>query len=144
MLYEVITQNFVIQYKTDGAGEVGRLLVSNIKAGVQADHTLLTFNSVITSYSIHYTKLYDVVHIALGSADLLSALAEAKKRAPGAHIGVITGEQLCDQEVITSLVDQPVSVYQVIDEHDVENGLKQLQEQGCTIFVGGLTMCRLC
>jgi len=85
-----------------------------------------------------------VVHIALGSADLLSALAEAKKRAPGAHIGVITGEQLCDQEVITSLVDQPVSVYQVIDEHDVENGLKQLQEQGCTIFVGGLTMCRLC
>ncbi|MDT4763000.1 tripartite tricarboxylate transporter substrate-binding protein [Sphaerochaeta sp. PS] len=38
-------QNIVIQYKTDGAGEVGRLLVSNIKAGSQADHTLLTFNS---------------------------------------------------------------------------------------------------
>jgi len=38
-------QNVVIQYKTDGAGEVGRLLVSNIKAGSQADHTLLTFNS---------------------------------------------------------------------------------------------------
>jgi len=38
-------KNIVIQYKTDGAGEVGRLLVSNIKAGEQADHTLLTFNS---------------------------------------------------------------------------------------------------
>ena len=38
-------QNIVIQYKTDGAGEVGRHLVANIKAGDQADHTLLTFNS---------------------------------------------------------------------------------------------------
>ena len=41
----VNTQNIVIQYKTDGAGEVGRHLVANIKAGSQADHTLLTFNS---------------------------------------------------------------------------------------------------
>lgn len=38
-------KNIVIQYKTDGAGEVGRLLVSNVKSGSQADHTLLTFNS---------------------------------------------------------------------------------------------------
>ncbi|MDY0290058.1 MAG: tripartite tricarboxylate transporter substrate binding protein [Sphaerochaeta sp.] len=38
-------KNIVIQYKTDGAGEVGRLLVSNMKGGTQADHTLLTFNS---------------------------------------------------------------------------------------------------
>lgn len=38
-------KNIVIQYKTDGAGEVGRNQVANIKAGTQADHTLLTFNS---------------------------------------------------------------------------------------------------
>ena len=38
-------QNIVIQYKTDGAGEVGRHMVSNMKAGAQANHTLLTFNS---------------------------------------------------------------------------------------------------
>ncbi|MGD1819062.1 MAG: tripartite tricarboxylate transporter substrate binding protein [Pleomorphochaeta sp.] len=37
-------QNIVIQYKTDGAGEIGRNLVSNIK-GEKADYTLLTFNS---------------------------------------------------------------------------------------------------
>ncbi|MBN2858966.1 MAG: tripartite tricarboxylate transporter substrate binding protein [Sphaerochaetaceae bacterium] len=37
-------QDIVIQYKTDGAGEVGRNLVSNTKAG-KADYTLLTFNS---------------------------------------------------------------------------------------------------
>lgn len=38
-------KNVVIQYKTDGAGEVGRNQVAMIKAGNQADHTLLTFNS---------------------------------------------------------------------------------------------------
>ncbi len=37
-------QNIVIQYKTDGAGEVGRNLVANTK-GVKADYTILTFNS---------------------------------------------------------------------------------------------------
>ncbi|MBN2618967.1 MAG: tripartite tricarboxylate transporter substrate binding protein [Spirochaetales bacterium] len=37
-------QNIVIQYKTDGAGEIGRNLVSNTK-GEKADYTLLTFNS---------------------------------------------------------------------------------------------------
>lgn len=37
-------QNIVIQYKTDGAGEIGRNLVSNTK-GANADYTLLTFNS---------------------------------------------------------------------------------------------------
>jgi putative tricarboxylic transport membrane protein len=38
-------KNIVIQYKTDGAGEVGRNLVANVRAGSQADHTLMTFNS---------------------------------------------------------------------------------------------------
>lgn len=37
-------QNIVIQYKTDGAGEIGRNLVSRTK-GDSADYTLLTFNS---------------------------------------------------------------------------------------------------
>lgn len=37
-------QNIVIQYKTDGAGEVGRNLVANTKSP-KADYTLLTFNS---------------------------------------------------------------------------------------------------
>ncbi len=37
-------QDIVIQYKTDGAGEIGRNLVANTKAP-KADYTLLTFNS---------------------------------------------------------------------------------------------------
>jgi putative tricarboxylic transport membrane protein len=37
-------QNIIIQYKTDGAGEVGRYMVANTRID-SADYTLLTFNS---------------------------------------------------------------------------------------------------
>jgi len=38
-------QTFLVNNKTDGGGEVGRLTVSRVAAGKLADHTLLTFNS---------------------------------------------------------------------------------------------------
>ncbi len=38
-------KTFLVNNKTDGGGEVGRLAVSRTPAGKQADHTLLTFNS---------------------------------------------------------------------------------------------------
>jgi putative tricarboxylic transport membrane protein len=39
-----VTKNFLINYKTDGGGEVGRAAVANTK-GDLANYTLLTFNS---------------------------------------------------------------------------------------------------
>jgi len=38
-------QTFLVTNKTDGGGEVSRLMVSRVAAGKAADHTLLTFNS---------------------------------------------------------------------------------------------------
>lgn len=38
-------KTFLIMNKTDGGGEVGRLQVSRVTAGNNANHTLLTFNS---------------------------------------------------------------------------------------------------
>ncbi|MCX7774716.1 MAG: tripartite tricarboxylate transporter substrate-binding protein [Spirochaetaceae bacterium] len=38
-------KTILVTNKTDGGGEVGRLTVSRVPAGRQADHTLLTFNS---------------------------------------------------------------------------------------------------
>ncbi|NCC64176.1 MAG: tripartite tricarboxylate transporter substrate binding protein [Spirochaetia bacterium] len=63
-------QNFVIQYKTDGAGEVGRLYVSNMRAGVQADHTLLTFNSgdlmpMVMNTNNRFENFQPVAHMAV-------------------------------------------------------------------------------
>ena len=40
-----VTETFVVENITDGAGEVGRLQVATTKGGKDADHTLLTFNS---------------------------------------------------------------------------------------------------
>jgi len=40
-----VTETFLVTNLTDGGGEVGRLQVAMTKAGKDADHTLLTFNS---------------------------------------------------------------------------------------------------
>ncbi len=63
-------KNIVIQYKTDGAGEVGRLLVSNMKAGPQADHTLLTFNSgdlmpMVKNTNNRFENFQPIAHLAV-------------------------------------------------------------------------------
>lgn len=41
----LVSQNFLINYKTDGGGEVGRLYVATTQGGDKPNHTLLTFNS---------------------------------------------------------------------------------------------------
>ena len=41
----MVDKTFVVENITDGAGEVGRLQVATTKAGKDANHTLLTFNS---------------------------------------------------------------------------------------------------
>ena len=85
-----------------------------------------------------------VVPIALGSGDLLEALAQAKEMSNPCSIGIITNDQLGRDERITYLMGCPVAVEQVTDQQDVEKAVQSLQERGCTVFVGGLTMCRIC
>ncbi len=41
----IVSQTFLVDNQTDGGGEIGRLFVSQVAAGKDADHTLLTFNS---------------------------------------------------------------------------------------------------
>ena len=41
----MVSETFVVENITDGAGEIGRNQVAMTKAGEDADHTLLTFNS---------------------------------------------------------------------------------------------------
>ncbi len=96
-----------------------------------------------TAIALHKPSVH-VVPINWSNADLLSALAQAKFVAPNGRIGLITNEQLCEQDELTTLVGRPVSVFQVNDQNDVIEGVSFLQKMGCTIFVGGLTMCRIC
>ncbi|NLA98963.1 MAG: Fis family transcriptional regulator, partial [Spirochaetales bacterium] len=85
-----------------------------------------------------------VVPINWSNADLLSALAQAKTVSPRGCIGLITNEQLCEQDELSTLLGLDVSVFQVTDQNDVIEGVTTLQKLGCTVFVGGLTMCRIC
>ena len=99
----------------------------------------------ITAHAIaEQKKTVHVVPIAMSSADLLDALALAKEGESSAHIGIITHEHLCDEQTIATLVGCPVSVFQVTDQNDVRAGVDQLTRAGCSVLVGGLTMCRLC
>ena len=62
MLYEVITMNMLGEYNIGGdAFELERLLDRcgiKLNATFSGNSSILDFD-VITSYSIHYTKLYD-------------------------------------------------------------------------------------
>lgn len=99
----------------------------------------ITASAIATQKSTIHT-----VPISLSSADLLDALAKAKRLDPCAHIGIISNEYLSDEEAVESLIGQRVTIFHAIDQHDVAAGVELLRRQGCTIFVGGLTMCRLC
>lgn len=62
-------QNFVIQYKTDGAGEIGRNIVSKTK-GSNADYTLLTFNSgdlmpMVKNTNLRFEDFQPIAHMAV-------------------------------------------------------------------------------
>lgn len=108
------------------------------------DADIVVARGITANAIAHQKRAIHVVPIALSSADLLNALAKAKRLDPSAHIGIISGEHLSDEETIESLIAQRVTIFQAVDQHDVAAGIELLRRQGCTIFVGGLTMCRLC
>ena len=60
MLYEVITQTLLLDFRGDVIGHVGG-------------------RGVITSYSIHYTKLYDVLDGALPRKTFSMGEADEKR-----------------------------------------------------------------
>ena len=99
----------------------------------------------ITAQAIaHQRNSIHVIPISMSSADLLDALAKAKRIDRNAHIGIISGEQLSDEETIIALMEQEVTIVRALDQQDVAAGIESLKAQGCTVFVGGLTMCRIC
>ena len=72
MLYEVITFNQQYLQKKDDA-ELARLFQPLLEArGISCDEGYV----VITSYSIHYTKLYELIRIFSHDAELLALAAQ--------------------------------------------------------------------
>jgi len=139
--FEQIVQSYVLDNITI---ETTHIFGSDPKVIEPLDADIIVARGITAHAISQYKSSVHVVPIALFSADLLEALAQAKQLKPNAHIGIVTNEQLCDSQTIAKLVECPVSIFQVTDQEDVRMGLKQLTNAGCTVMVGGLTMCRLC
>jgi propionate catabolism operon transcriptional regulator len=108
------------------------------------DGDIIVARGITASAIAKHKPTTHVVPITLGSGDMLSALSLAKQENYPCNIGIITNEELCDNEMITSLVGCPVTVMKVQDQKDVKEAVFTLHEKGCTVLVGGLTMCNLC
>ncbi len=139
--FEQIVQSYVLDNITI---ETTHIFGSDPKVIEPLDADIIVARGITAHAISQYKSSVHVVPIALFSADLLEALAQAKQLKPNAHIGIVTNEQLCDSQTIATLVECPVSIFQVTDQEDVRMGLKQLANAGCSVMVGGLTMCRLC
>ncbi|AEV29793.1 transcriptional regulator containing PAS, AAA-type ATPase, and DNA-binding domains [Sphaerochaeta pleomorpha str. Grapes] len=85
-----------------------------------------------------------VVPIIMDSGDLFEALAKVKQRFDTCRIGIVINEELCGEDIISSLIEYPVSVCRVHDQDDVQRAVFELKAKGCKVFVGGLTLCRIC
>ncbi len=105
---------------------------------------IIVARGITASAIAKYKPTTHVIPIALSSGDLLTALSLAKQQNVPCNIGIVTNEELCDCQQITSLVGCPVTVIKVQDQKDVREAVFTLHEKGCTVLVGGLTMCNLC
>ncbi len=79
-----------------------------------------------------------------GPNDLIEAFYAAGKQ-PDGDIGLLAdSSDMCDAQHVTSLIGRHVNLYVANDQEEIHNGVEYLKENGCTIFLGGLTSCRYC
>ena len=85
-----------------------------------------------------------VVPILQGPNDLLEAFFKASEY-PDGPIGLLSGSaDLCDTAHVTSLIGREVKMFVANDQDEIVNGVEQLRQEGCGVFLGGLTTCRYC
>lgn len=143
-LEEAITQTLQ-GYDLDGLTvTTTHLYGTNIEIIEPLEADIIISRGITATAIAEHKKSSHVISVAISSADLLSALTQAKNYMPHPHIGIITHELVGEASDLSELIECPVSVFQVTDELDVEMGITTLLEKGCTVFVGGLTMTRSC
>ncbi|MBN2618971.1 MAG: sigma 54-interacting transcriptional regulator [Spirochaetales bacterium] len=114
--------------------------------------TLLSINAdVIVSRGItaiavakyHPNSL--VIQIPMSPNDFTEALYSACKKLNSKKIGLLAGSKtICNPKHISKMVNRDVEMYVANTQEEVRTGIDSLIKIGCDIFVGGLTMCRIC
>lgn len=85
------------------------------------------------------------IDIPMSSADVLEALVKIKRKYGNVKVGLVLSDvSICPIDAIKELTNLDIVFKQVRDEHNLENTVKELQCEGCEIFVGGFTLKRLC
>lgn len=118
-------KTILVNNKTDGGGEVGRLQVSRTPAGKQADHTLLTFNSGDLMPMVQNTtnRLANFTPIALMAVDKqLLYIGEKSKYKTFAE--VIAAIKAGGNAVIAGSKGDDVATYNLLIK---ELGLSEMQ-----------------
>ncbi len=105
---------------------------------------------IIVARGITYLALAELkkdthlVPFLSGPNDLIEAFYAAGRKSDGAF-GLLTGsEDVCDTRHVSDLIGRSVMMYVANDQEEIHRGVEYLREQGCTIFLGGLTSCRYC
>ncbi len=115
------------------------------------DKTLSSIDAdIVVARGVTYTALVNLkpnihlVPILPGPNDLLEALYSSFMY-PKGNIGVLSGSSdMCNIEHVSKMMDRKVLMHVANDQEEVIRGVELLKEQGCEIFLGGLTMCRYC
>ncbi len=85
------------------------------------------------------------VDITISSSDLVSAIWQCKRDYGIRPVGILVADDgICNPEQLEDLVGMPISLVQIKDEDTVPTVIDQLSKQGCQVFIGGLTVCRIC
>lgn len=86
-----------------------------------------------------------IVDIKMDAFDVSSALLEAKKKFPGIRkIGLILpSSSICSASILTELLGIEVVMREVRGEEHMESTLREMVQEGCEVFIGGLTLKRV-
>ena len=87
-----------------------------------------------------------VVDIKMDAFDVSSALLEVKNTFPGIKkVGLILpSSSICSASMLSELSGIDISMGEVSDEENMESTIEKMKDDGCEVFIGGLTLKRIC
>ena len=100
----------------------------------------------MTSFAI--SKLYPDLHkveISITSSDILDALLEVREKFGNKKVAlIVSNSSICSPAVINKLTGMEIELFTIYDEETLENKVDNLQELGFEVFIGGLTLKKIC
>ena len=87
-----------------------------------------------------------VIDIKMDAFDVSSALLEVKQKyGEGEKVGlVLPSSSICSDSMLSQLSGMSILMREVSDETEMEKTIVSMREEGCTVFIGGLTLMKIC